>query len=276
MVPATSPTSPYLVAVCVNGGITRRWRATNNLPKWSNKYSKYTYICNVGSLFVVGLAWRAIAGRVYWWSMVITYHGGQFFKLVRGDTVIAFDPIAKDNPAKWPTVKFGANVVFNSLHHPNFNGLEQLSSANRQPFVIQSPGEYEVGDITARGFGVSTVYNDVTRFNTIYQLQFDGMNIVFLGALGDPDVGATILGALSDIDILFLPIGGGDVLEAPQASKLAVKLEARAIIPMHYDKAALQAFLKEEGVEKQKPVEKFTVKKKDLTEMSGEVVVLAS
>lgn len=208
--------------------------------------------------------------------MVITYHGGQYFKLVRGDTVIAFDPIAKDNPAQWPTVKFGANVAFSTLQHPNFHGLEQLVSANRQPFVIQSPGEYEVGDITARGFGVPTVYDGESRFNTIYQVQFDGMNIVFLGALGNPDIGADILGALADIDILFLPIGGGDVLEAPQASKLAVKLEARAIIPMHYDKAALHAFLQDEGVEKQKPVEKFTVKKKDLADMSGDVVVVAS
>lgn len=208
--------------------------------------------------------------------MVITYHGGQYFKLVRGDTVIAFDPIAKENPAKWPTVKFGANVAFTSLRHPNFNGAEQLSSANRQPFVIQSPGEYEVGEVTARGFGVPTMYDGEAHYNTIYQVQFDGMNIVFLGALGDPDIGTAILGALSDVDVLFLPIGGGDVLEAPQASKLAVKLEARAVIPMHYDKAALQAFLKEEGSETLKPVDKLTLKKKDVIEMSGEVVVLSA
>jgi len=208
--------------------------------------------------------------------MVITYHGGQYFKLVRGDTVIAFNPIAKDNPAQWPTVKFGANVGFSSLQHPNFNGFTQLSSANRQLFTIESPGEYEVGDVTVHGFGVKTTYEGVARYNTIYQVQFDGINIVFLGVLDDPDIGSDILGALADVDIIFLPIGGGDVLEAPQASKLAVKLEARCVIPMHYDKAALQTFLQEEGVEKLKPVDKLTIKKKDLAEMTGTVVVLQS
>ena len=32
-----------------------------------------------------------------------------------------------------------------------------------------------------------------------------------------------------DIDILFIPIGGGDVLEVPQASKLGVKLEDQLV-----------------------------------------------
>lgn len=269
------PLPQYLVAVGVGGGVSHRLRMINLYQNGrTNIANIHIFATTSQSYWASDLA--AVDRPCILVAMVITYHGGQYFKLVRGDTVVAFDPVAKDNPLKWPTVKFGANVAFNSLHHPNFSGLEQLSSANRQPFVIQSPGEYEVGEVTARGFGAPTVYEGVNCFNTIYQVQFDGMNIVFLGALGDPDIGSTILGALSDIDILFLPIGGGDVLEAPQASKLAVKLEAKAIIPMHYDKAALQAFKKEEGVEQQKAVEKLTLKKKDLTEMSGDVVILAS
>jgi L-ascorbate metabolism protein UlaG (beta-lactamase superfamily) len=206
--------------------------------------------------------------------MVITYHGGQFFKVVHGDTVIAFDPIAKQNPHEWPVSKFGANVVLSSLHHPSFFGVDQVTSGNRHPFVIHGPGEYEVGDITVRGFGVLTTYDNKERYTTVYQMQFEGMNLVFLGALGSPDIGAHILGELSDIDILFVPIGGGDVLEAPQASKLAVKLEAKVIVPMHYNDTSLATFLDEEGKEDVTPVEKLTVKRKDVATMQGEVVVL--
>jgi L-ascorbate metabolism protein UlaG (beta-lactamase superfamily) len=60
----------------------------------------------------------------------------------------------------------------------------------------------------------------------------------------------------------------------PAASKLAVKLEAKLIIPMHYDKAALGSFLKEIGAEDQSPADKLTIKKKDVNEMEGEVRVL--
>lgn len=204
--------------------------------------------------------------------MVITYHGGQCFKVSFGDTTLAFDPISKKS--KLAQVKFGSDVAFVSLRHPNFDGVEQVSHGSKEPFVVEGPGEYEIGDVTARGFGVKTTYEKKEYFNTIYQVKLEGMNIVFLGALSEPDIDPKILGELGDIDILFVPIGGGDVLEVPQAAKLSVKLEAHLIIPMHYDATALKAFLKENGSEDIKAVDKLMIKKKDVSLMEGEVVVL--
>jgi hypothetical protein len=43
---------------------------------------------------------------------------------------------------------------------------------------------------------------------------------------------------------------------------------------MHYDKNSLGAFLKEIGAEGKATVDKLTIKKKDILEMEGEVVVL--
>lgn len=205
--------------------------------------------------------------------MIITYNGGQCFKVSFGDTTITFSPASKDSK-NFNAPKFGADVAFISMKHPDFNGSENASHGTRQPFVVDGPGEYEIGDVTAQGFGVETTYDGATHWNTIYQVQMEGMNLLFLGALSSPEISPSILGELGDIDILFLPIGGGDVLEVPQASKLAVKLEARLIIPMHYDAKALNAFLKEEGVENGKPQEKLTIKKKDVAVMEGEIVVL--
>ena len=158
-------------------------------------------------------------------SMIITHHGGQCFKVSFGDTTLAFDPIAKQS--KLDAVKFGSDVALVSLNHPNCNGVEQVAHGSKQPFVINGPGEYEVGDVTVRGWGVKTTYDKVERFNTIYQVQLEGMNLIFLGALGDPDIDASILGEFGDVDVLFVPIGGGDVMEVPQASKLATKIEVK-------------------------------------------------
>jgi L-ascorbate metabolism protein UlaG (beta-lactamase superfamily) len=207
--------------------------------------------------------------------MIITYHGGQSFKASFGDTTIAFDPVSKESK-KFPVSKFGADAAFISLKHSDFNGRDQVSHGSRQPFVADGPGEYEIGEVKAHGFGVLTTYDGEPKYNTIYQVQFEGINMVFLGALNDPEIDPKILGELGDIDILFMPVGGGDVLEVPQASKLAVKLEARIIIPMHYDKTSLAAFLKEEGVPDLKAEEKLTIKKKDLLAMEGEIVVLGA
>ena len=206
--------------------------------------------------------------------MVITHHGGQCFKVSFGDTTIAFDPISKKS--KLDPVKFGADIAFVSLNHPDMNGVEEVAFGSKQPFVVWGPGEYEVGDVTARGYGVETMVGGVKMWNTIYQVTLEGINMIFLGALGNENIDSQILGEFGDIDILFVPIGGGDVLDVPAASKLATKLEARCIIPMHYTDAALSAFLKEEGSDNGKPQEKLTVNKKDLLEMESEVVILSA
>lgn len=207
-------------------------------------------------------------------AMVITYHGGQCFKVSFGDTTLAFDPISKKS--KLTPVKFGADVAFVSMRHPDFNGVEQVAYGNKEPFMIDGPGEYEIGDVTARGWGIESTYDGEKHYNTIYQVQMEGMTLVFLGALGEAEIDPKILAELGDIDILFLPIGGGEVLDVPAASKLAVKLEARLVLPMHYDKKQLDSFLKEEGVQDGKPVDKLTIKKKDIATMTGDVVVLKS
>jgi L-ascorbate metabolism protein UlaG (beta-lactamase superfamily) len=69
------------------------------------------------------------------------------------------------------------------------------------------------------------------------------------------------------------------VLDHAAAYKLAVQLEPKAIIPMHYGelggKDALKAFLKEAGSEDVKPIDKLTAKRKDLEGKEGEIIVLA-
>lgn len=206
--------------------------------------------------------------------MIITHHGGQCFKVSFGNTTLAFDPIAKQS--KLPPVKFGSDVAFVTMNHPNFNGVDNVAHGNKQPFVVAGPGEYEIGEVTARGFGVKTTYDGVERFTTIYQVRLEDMNMIFLGALSTPELDPKILGEFGDIDILFIPVGGGDVLEVPQAAKLALKLEAKLIIPMHFDSTALKAFLKEVGAEGTKPTDKLTIKKRDVSAMEGEVVVIQS
>lgn len=220
--------------------------------------------------------------------MVITYHGGECFKVSFGDTTLAFNPISKDSKLKG--TKFGSDIVLMSLMDPDFNGVENASFGDREPFVISGPGEYEVKDVVVSGFASESNYNvpaqagTAKRLNTVYFVTLEGMNLCFLGALATPDLPADAKQALADVDILFAPIGGDGVLDASEAAKLAVKLEPRIIIPMHYgtdagalgEKDALKAFIKEAGEEGTKPIDKLTLKKKDLEGKEGEVVVLSA
>ena len=206
--------------------------------------------------------------------MVISYLGGECFKITQGDLTLAINPPAKDS--KLASAKFGADIALVSLDHADFNGTDNASFGERQPFVISGPGEYEVKGVAVRGFGVPTTYGKAATINTIYSVALENMNLCFLGALGAGDIPAAAKQELDQIDILFVPVGGGDVLEHAPAYKLAVSLGPKVIVPMHYDAASLKSFLKEAGAEGTKATEKLTVKRKDLEGKEAEVVVLGA
>ena len=95
-----------------------------------------------------------------------------------------------------------------------------------------------------------------------------------MGALSNPEFSKESREAINSPDILFIPIGGKGMLDAKGAAKLASSLEPRLIIPMDYDEGTLKAFLKEIGEEKAEVIDKLTLKRKDLDNKEGEVVVL--
>lgn len=213
--------------------------------------------------------------------MIISHHGAEFIKIVFGDTTLAFNPPSKESNIKAP--RFGADIAFQTLNHPDMNGGAELSRGDKEPFVIHGPGEYEVGGVFSIGIpSVSNYDSKTNRINTVYALQFEGMNILFAGALNEKKLDSSALEDIDSVDILFVPIGGEGVLDAAGALSLANALEANVIIPIHYEdisgvkaKDTLKTFLKEAGQEDAEVMDKFTIKKKDLAGYKGKVVVLS-
>ena len=216
--------------------------------------------------------------------MIITYHGADFFKVSFGDTTIAVNPISKDSEFK--STKFGSDITLVSLNSPEHNGADITSRGDKEPFIIKGPGEYEVSGVFIKGFLSKSNYEGKEakssvaqeKINTIYTISLEGMNLCFLGALGDKELSAETKEAIEGIDILFVPIGGDGVLDPSIAYKLAVQFEPKIIIPSHYGEIgkanALKMFLKEAGEEGVKPIDKLTLKKKDLDGKEGDIVVL--
>lgn len=185
---------------------------------------------------------------------------------------MAFNPISKDSKSK--LTKFGADVTLITTNLPDLNGRDQTSRGDKESFIIDGPGEYEIKNVFIKGF---LSEGPDKKINTIYLLSFEGMNLCFLGALSNPQLSTETLEAIEDVDILFVPIGGqsaGGILDPASAYKLAISLEPSVIIPMHYTKPALEQFIKEGGEAKVESLDKFVVKKKDLEGKEGEIVVL--
>ncbi|HEY4487819.1 MAG TPA: MBL fold metallo-hydrolase, partial [Candidatus Paceibacterota bacterium] len=176
---------------------------------------------------------------------------------------------------------FGADIAFISLNHPDMNGANEASRGDKNPFVISGPGEYEISEIAIAGFATKSTYdgNSSTklgadeRINTVYALTFDGISLLYLGALGQGELPKELL-EMDAPDIVFMPVSGSGVLTPADAQKLAVNLEAKIVIPILHDDKTLKQFLKEAGEEKAEVVEKLTLKPRDLAGKEGDVIVL--
>lgn len=206
--------------------------------------------------------------------MILTFHEGGCVRASAGDTTLVFGPVSKQSKSFKPT-NFGADVAFLPLNHPDMNGSEAAGRGDKQPFVISGPGEYEVKDMTASGFPSGSTYGGEGRINTVYSVHFDGLHVMYLGALGDLDLPPEVI-EMDSPDILFVPVGGNGTLSPAEAQKLSVKLEAKIVIPIFYDDKTLKQFLKEAGEESVKPVDKLTLKSRDLVGKAGDVVVLGA
>lgn len=89
---------------------------------------------------------------------------------------------------------------------------------------------------------------------------------------------------MGEVDILLVPVGGSETLDATRAVEIIGLLEPRIVIPMHYQHPDLtptlaatldpvEKFLKEFGVSVPEPLEMLKVSKSSLPEET-QVVLL--
>ncbi len=216
--------------------------------------------------------------------MVITYYGLSCFKIQSGDTTLVFDLPGKKSGLKTP--RFHSDLVVQSHGHDGHNGAEETLKEG-ESFFIDGPGEYEIKGVYIRGL---KSYHDSSSgkkygLNTVYAGQMENINFCFLGDLGEKELRPELKEGIGEVDILFVPIGGGAVLDAEDARNIINQIEPAMAIPMHYlegppageagkNKEALKLFLGEMGQKDAKPQEKLSIKKKDIKENGTEVVIL--
>jgi L-ascorbate metabolism protein UlaG (beta-lactamase superfamily) len=216
-------------------------------------------------------------------SMVITWYGQSCFKIQSGQTVLIIDPFDKKIGLTPP--KLEAQMVLVTHEHYDHNNVGVIKGS---PFIIDSPGEYEVGGVRVRGIfsyhdTVDNDKGDKREPNTIYTIRVEGIVLAHLGDLGQTQLTEEQLDALGEVDILMVPVGGTYTIGAKEAVEIIGQIEPKITIPMHYNVdglkiklAGVDRFLKELGQKDLKPQEKLTVKQNNLPdpEEKMEVVVL--
>jgi L-ascorbate metabolism protein UlaG (beta-lactamase superfamily) len=205
-------------------------------------------------------------------SMIITYHGKQFFKIQQGETVVAYNPISTDAKVPFKVSRFGADIVLSSLNHLDSNGFDTASFGDKVPVIINGPGDYEVKEIFIKGNLSRTKKDGKEYINTIYSMNLEDITVLFLGTI-DHALDAKEREGFASPDIIVVPVGS-DTLDPALAYKIAVSFEPSIIIPVGDDEKMMKQFAKEAGAPDVKPLDKLVIKKKDLNGKVGEVVLL--
>lgn len=206
--------------------------------------------------------------------MIVNYYGLGCVKASVGSLSFAFNPPSKKATIKFS--KFGADAAIISARTPEYNGSDQVQYGDRELFIADGPGEYEIQGIFLQGF--PSVGPKKTQ-NTIYVIELDGIRICHLGALSDPSISPDVLEKMGEIDVVFVPTYNDEVISSSEAHKLATRLNPKVIVPLFYGgdkKDTLKEFLKEAGEEKTEVLDKWTVKRKDIDTMEGDVIVVKS
>ena len=108
-----------------------------------------------------------------------------------------------------------------------------LAGVDGEYTLIDGPGEYEVQDISINGIRTKRGTNGSQDYNTVYLVRLEDMAFCHLGNLSQPLTDAQIA-TLGNVDVLFVPIGGGDSLTITGATEVIGQIEPRLVIPMRY------------------------------------------
>ena len=210
--------------------------------------------------------------------MIINWYGQACFKIQSGSTIIVIDPYDKKLGLTLP--KLEAQIVLVTHEHFDHNNVKDIKG---DPFIIDSPGEYEYGGVKVRG---AFSYHDDKKgeergINTIYKIQMEDIALAHLGDFGQRQLTEQQLDALGEIDILMVPTGGTYTIDAARAVEIVNQVGPRIVIPMHYKIKGLKVkldsvdnFLKEIGKTDVEKIEKLTIKRKNLPDPEEKMEVI--
>lgn len=181
--------------------------------------------------------------------MELTWYGLSCFRMTeRGQATVVTDPY--NGKVGLPALKLKADIL--TISH-DAQGHNNEAAVNGHTHALTGPGEYEIGGVFVKG--ISTPHKTTeNKRNVIFVFEYNTLSVAHLGDL-DAVPSQTQIDALGEVNILLVPVGGGNTLNASQAAELVSMLEPNIVIPMHYKLPELkleieevERFLKEMGV----------------------------
>ncbi|HZB97477.1 MAG TPA: MBL fold metallo-hydrolase [Candidatus Sulfotelmatobacter sp.] len=151
--------------------------------------------------------------------MDLTFHGASCLRLRGREIEVVIDPHDRWHSSKG---RLGPDIV---VRTEGATSPERLRPAPGRPQEVSGPGEYEIRGVAIFGLPAAEV--------TIMRVEVDEVRVVSLGKL-KRQLSEEEIEALGHIDVLAIPVGGGDALGATEAAKLVNTMEPPVVVPVRY------------------------------------------
>jgi len=208
--------------------------------------------------------------------MEITWYGHSCFRVTeRSLPTIVADPYDHAKVGYKP-LKVKGDIVTVSHDAPGHNFVKGVKGTQ---WELSGPGEYEIGGIFITGVAIREPKQDR---NMVFIFDYDGVAIAHLGDMQKAPT-QTQVEAFGTVDVLMVPVGGGNALNAAKAAEVIAMIEPGIVIPMHYKTPgsslklnALRQFLQEMGLTNGKPETSLKVTRASIPEETKVVVLEAA
>ncbi len=107
-----------------------------------------------------------------------------------------------------------------------------------------------MADFTIRGIAAARLIDDDKQemASTIYRIEQGDVSIAIIGNIARK-LSDDQLEMLGLIDILVIPVGGGDTLDPTSAAAMVRTVEPKIVVPIHYADAGLRYELPQDALE---------------------------
>lgn len=175
--------------------------------------------------------------------MRVDWHGQSAFTLAGEAATVFIDPWGDMSAAEAKGITWGyppiaapeaVDLLIVTHEHSDHNGIEVIDG---EPTLVRSqPGTHSspLGDVVA----IASEHDDAAGTergpNTIVVFTLDGLRVAHFGDLGQVALRPEQRAHLDDIDLLFIPVGGGFTIDGATAAAIAKDLAPSWVVPMHY------------------------------------------
>ena len=175
--------------------------------------------------------------------MRVEWFGQSAFQLSGEQGSVAIDPfgdmaaLGRARGLQWDYPAIAGvepDLLLITHEHADHNAVEAIDG---EPAMLRSTAgtlDSPFGEVTA----IASEHDDVAGTqrgpNTIFVFTLDGARICHMGDFGQTGLREEQAAAIGELDLLFVPVGGGFTIGAEQASLIAERLSPRWVVPMHY------------------------------------------